>query len=151
MPSPVARGPSRASYLAPALLVLVAVLHAVAVSRGHFTRWKGGGFAMFSTIDRPGNRFLRAAIIGNGTVTAVDVRQVRALEPTMTEKSLAAPTTARVQALAARSARMFEPAAGRALRLSIWNLSYDSRSRRLERRELASATAPLAGDQDGNR
>jgi hypothetical protein len=145
MPSRLADGPSRASYLAPALLVLVAVLHAAAVSRGHITRWKGGGFAMFSTIDRPGNRFLRAAIIGDRTVTAVDVRQLRAVESTMTEKSLAAPTRTRVEALAARAARMFEPASGRALRLSIWTLSYDTKSGRMERRELASATAPLAG------
>jgi hypothetical protein len=51
-----------ARYGAPALLVVVALVH------GHETRhldlspWKGAGFGMFSTVDSPSARFLRLVL-----------------------------------------------------------------------------------------
>ena len=49
-----------ASYAAPALLVLIAGTQVYHGWRNDLCRWRGGGFAMFSTIDSPDQRLLRA-------------------------------------------------------------------------------------------
>lgn len=49
--------------LAPAVLLAIAVVHTVAVETTHLTPWEGGGFGMFSTVDRGQARFLRSYLI----------------------------------------------------------------------------------------
>lgn len=46
-------------FVAPGLLVLVACAQMVLVGTHRLTPWKGGGFGMFSTFDRPSTRALR--------------------------------------------------------------------------------------------
>lgn len=50
-------------YLAPALLVVVACVQLTLVRTHDLIPWKGGGFGMFSTLDRPGARILRVWLI----------------------------------------------------------------------------------------
>lgn len=50
-------------YLAPALLVVVACVQLTLVRTHDLLPWKGGGFGMFSTLDRPGARLLRVWLI----------------------------------------------------------------------------------------
>ena len=51
---------SRLWIIPPILLLLVATIQPFLVKKFHLNKWKGGGFAMFSTVDHYSNRFLRA-------------------------------------------------------------------------------------------
>ncbi len=46
----------------PLLLILIAFIQTLVVERFHLNKWKGGGFAMFSTVDHYSNRFLRTYV-----------------------------------------------------------------------------------------
>lgn len=49
--------------LAPAVLLLVALGHSYWVETTHLTPWEGGGFGMFSTVDRGQARFVRCVLL----------------------------------------------------------------------------------------
>lgn len=51
------------SAFAPLVLVVVAVVHLVFVHRNELSRWKGGGFGMFSTIESPSNRIVTCELL----------------------------------------------------------------------------------------
>ncbi len=51
-------------YLPPTVLILVALNQINLVHRSEITAWKGGGFGMFSTIDRPRARQVRCNLVG---------------------------------------------------------------------------------------
>ena len=56
----------------PVLLAIIALVHMARVRAYHQTPWKGGGFGMFSTIDKPSSRFFRCTLMtpdGNFPVT----------------------------------------------------------------------------------
>lgn len=50
-------------FIAPGVLVLVACVQMTLVATHHLTPWKGGGFGMFSTFDRPSTRVLRVWLV----------------------------------------------------------------------------------------
>lgn len=50
--------------LAPAMLITVAAGQLYAATQHTLSPWKGGGFGMFSTVDSPGNRFVRCVLVG---------------------------------------------------------------------------------------
>lgn len=50
-------------WIAPALMTAVALIQARTIGENNLSRWKGGGFGMFSTIDSPGNRFVVFALL----------------------------------------------------------------------------------------
>lgn len=83
--------------VAPAVLLAIAVAHSVAVETTHLTPWEGGGFGMFSTVDRGQARFLRTYLI-------TPDREVRVeLPPSVREyvwRLRVLPDTQRVQRLA---------------------------------------------------
>ncbi len=58
--------PSLERNAASALLLTVAMLHAVFVLRDDLTQWKGGGFGMFSTVDAGGSRTFRVDLHADG-------------------------------------------------------------------------------------
>jgi hypothetical protein len=93
----------RRAAIAPICLCLVAGLHAFRVATYGQTQWKGGGFGMFSTVDSEGARFVRAF------ATTTDGERPLAI-PQHCDKSVAelraAPTQAKLDALAARLAAM---------------------------------------------
>ena len=47
---------------APLVLILIACLQIYLTQTQELSRWKGGGFGMFSTLDSPSARFLRISI-----------------------------------------------------------------------------------------
>ena len=49
--------------LAPAILVLVALVQVYTSHTRHLTPWKGGGFGMFSTVDSTSARFFRLYLV----------------------------------------------------------------------------------------
>lgn len=60
-------------WLLPALLlVLVAAVHVADRRTEDLTPWKGGGFAMFSTIDSPSERLIRIELRTSSGVVAVE-------------------------------------------------------------------------------
>jgi hypothetical protein len=93
----------RRAAIAPLCLCLVAGLHAFRVATCGQTQWKGGGFGMFSTMDSEAARFVRAFAITQGGERPLSI-------PEHWDKSVAelraAPTQAKLDALAARLAAM---------------------------------------------
>jgi hypothetical protein len=57
-------------FLAPAILIVVAAVQITLAKTQQLTPWKGGGFGMFSTVDDPSSRWLRAfAVVGGRRVS----------------------------------------------------------------------------------
>lgn len=87
-----------ARYVAPILLVLVALFQQSLSHGGSLTPWKGGGFGMFSSYDSPGARLIRVYLENDGERTPVSVpRKYRRAAADLR----ALPTTARLEDLAA--------------------------------------------------
>lgn len=83
--------------LAPLCLLLVAGLHAYRVTAAHQSPWKGGGFGMFSTVDAPHARFVRAYLVtAEGRVPV----EVPARLTRLTSQLLTAPSPAKLNELA---------------------------------------------------
>lgn len=97
-----------AYVLAPALLVIVVAVQRYNVYVHDQTPWAGGGFGMFSTVDVPGARLLRAYVV-------TDRGPALAVEPRLGADDLLVytqPTAARVEAtaqyLAAQDWRVYD-------------------------------------------
>ena len=58
---------------APGLLLLVAAVHFVLVFSRDLSPWKGGGFGMFSTVDSPGARYLKAYLVFEHGEMQIDI------------------------------------------------------------------------------
>jgi hypothetical protein len=93
----------RRAAIAPLCLCLVAGLHAFRVVTCGQTQWKGGGFGMFSTVDSEATRFVRAFAQTPEGELPLDIPKY--LEKTAAELK-AAPTQAKIDALAGRLAAM---------------------------------------------
>ncbi len=89
-------------FLAPVLLLTVAGVHAYLVEAKNQTPWEGGGFGMFSTMDKRQARFVRCTLIT--PERAVPVRTPSHLD-TYVERMRARPTELRVRRLAQFLAR----------------------------------------------
>jgi hypothetical protein len=89
---------TRGALVPPLLLISVATAQLITARTSLLTPWKGGGFGMFSTVDAPHTRFLRIAL-----ETPDGDRRVSLPESWREEAAVlrAAPTQARVEALAA--------------------------------------------------
>jgi hypothetical protein len=89
-------------FLAPALLVGVAGVHAYLAAAKNQTPWEGGGFGMFSTVDKRQARFVRCSLR-----TPEDTARVRLPEHLhrYVERLRARPTPTRVESLAQYLAR----------------------------------------------
>ncbi len=95
--------------LAPAVLVLGVAMQRYNVAVHDQTQWTGGGFGMFSTVDVPGARALRAYVL-------TDRGEALLVEPDLgaeTRLVYTQPTAARLEAaarhLAGRDWRVYEP------------------------------------------
>lgn len=84
-------------FLAPALLLTVAGIHSYFVEMKNQTPWEGGGFGMFSTMDKRQARFVRCTLIT--PERAVPVRTPAHLG-TYVERMRARPTELRARRLA---------------------------------------------------
>jgi hypothetical protein len=89
----------------PALLVAVALLQAAGVQRYHLSPWKGGGFGMFSTVDRPTQRGVFAYLHDGSRRDPIDAQGLRDLAALTTEARVM-PTPATLATLAERIGRL---------------------------------------------
>lgn len=83
--------------LAPALLVSVAGVHSYLAAAKNQTPWEGGGFGMFSTVDKRQARFVRCILRTPQSEARV---QLPPHLNTYVERLRARPTSARVESLA---------------------------------------------------
>lgn len=95
-------------YLAPGVLVVVAVIQAVLTQTQDLTPWKGGGFGMFASVDRVEHRAVRLYLeTEDGQVLAVP--SLSAGEPAVRDLAArvqALPSDGAVGALAAEMASL---------------------------------------------
>lgn len=84
-------------FLAPALLVGVAGVHAYFATAMNQTPWEGGGFGMFSTVDKRQARFVRCSLILPGDTARI---QLPGHLRTYVQRLRARPTSDRVESLA---------------------------------------------------
>lgn len=127
-------------YIAPCLLVAVVVIHLYYVHFYDLSPWKGGGFGMFSTVDRSKTRFIRCYLIGEKHDYPVEIPlSLRNLS--MKVSSL--PTEERISQLAIAlnevqfKERWLYPAG---VRVEVWRFRFDSSSQKLKARKFREVT-----------
>lgn len=156
-------------FLAPALLLGVAGWHSYQVAANDLTAWEGGGFGMFSTVDKRQVRFVRCELItATGAVRArlpghldTYVEQLRALPTQERADELAEYLDRAAWAPPSDSGGTSEgdnlyryvapgdtssaaPVPVAAVRVEVWRYRFHSRPFRLEASRLVTATAPGA-------
>jgi hypothetical protein len=110
----------------PALLLVAVALHQLWLARSEaLSPWSGGGFGMFSTTDGWGARHLHAYALRPGLRRELDLPP-ELIEPV--RRTLAAPTEARLRALAERLAELPADDQGplRAIELQVFARRYDA-------------------------
>lgn len=119
--------------IAPALLALTALVQIGLALAGPLTPWKGGGFGLFSSVDRLENRILLA-----WEVTATGERPLDP-RPGGLEREMAAalslPTASRLQRLGRLLAERDEVEGD--LRVEVWKRTFDPASGELRRVRVA--------------
>ena len=108
-------------YVAPALLVLVAVLQVVRAHTHDQSSWSGGGFGMFATYENEDSRFVRTWAITAGGEEAVGLPA--GLDREALEVRVV-PTSARLRALAREVAERLGDEV-MAVRVEVWGIRLD--------------------------
>jgi hypothetical protein len=147
-------------YVAPGLLVAVAVQQIILSSTLHLPPWTGGGFGMFSSIDMTATRTVRGVLIVDGREVPIrlgaadplgrQALQARAL-PTRVRLERLADLLARRSWLVDPALRVASPTDGSqatgvrpirpsAVRLEIYRILFDPTTLQVERILLADAT-----------
>ena len=91
-------------YIAPALLVAVALQQIILASTAHLPPWTGGGFGMFSSVDNIRSRIVRAVLLVDGAEIPVSLGSNDAFAAAFF-KAGALPTQGRLTTLAESLAR----------------------------------------------
>lgn len=99
-------------FVAPSLLVVVALLQIYLAHARALSPWRGGGFGMFASTDSPGNRFLRCTVDGRTVAVPPHLRH----EAT---RALAAPSPEVL-------GRIADGLDGREVRVEVWRCRFDS-------------------------
>lgn len=130
-------------FITPTILIVVAC---VQLYNAHFktlSPWKGGGFGMFSTIDKPENRFLRAYFVtgqGEHPIEIPDSFEIRRL--TTEIKSI--PAKHRLLRLARKLANASnlpkEVDTFNAVRVEVWRIKLEAQTGQLNAHKLMEAT-----------
>jgi hypothetical protein len=133
------------SYGVAALLVLVALRQiALSQTRG-LSPWKGGGFGMFSSLDRAETRLLRCDLVTGSSRTPVALSRSERMSR-LASKARSEPTRPRLEALAAEIEReLSAQGAGGArpgVHIEVRRLRYRSRDHRLLAELLADVDRP---------
>lgn len=124
MARPFDRWARRLRILPPALLVAVALAQVALVRVADLSRWHGGGFGMFSTLDAAGRRHLHAFQLRPGIRREIPVPPG---EGSGLPAALALPTEARLRAIAREVARVESPDHGPpvAVRVQVFRPHFD--------------------------
>jgi hypothetical protein len=110
---------------------------------------KGGGYGLFSTVDKQPNRQVRITLIGPAGERLVSLRSEHPLERAV-YKARAYPTPARLGGLAEAIALEARGSGMQAVRVEVWKLELDPDTLTVRRVRVAEATAPVAAG-DGAR
>jgi hypothetical protein len=128
------------------LLVLVALRQiALSQTRG-LSPWKGGGFGMFSTLDRAETRLVRCDLVNGSSKMPVDLtRSERVSRPLSQAQSI--PTRTHLEALAKEITRELPAGNGEGSRFGVYievrKLRFRSNDHRLVAELLADVYRPL--------
>lgn len=132
-----------ALYVPSAVLVCVAL---VQIRLGYFgtrlTPSKGGGYGLFSTVDKQPNRQVRITLIGPNGEQSVSLKRRHPLERAI-YKARAYPTPARLGALADAIAAEARGTGMQGVRVEVWKLAFDPDTLTVSRVRVADATAPV--------
>ena len=130
-------------WLPVILLVVVAVNQMRLALTGELTSWKGGGFGMFATTDRPGTRYVHVWLIGEGRDRPVPVpaaarRAELSARANPTERNLLRLAQEVAKRLPSRSAGV------RAVRVEYWPRSFhpDSPTLRVRKKREVTYSIP---------
>ena len=131
-----APGPRRVHLVAPALLALAALAQLALARAGPLTPWKGGGFGLFSCVDKLEDRVLLVwrETPGGDEPLPVHQRDHQVLE------ALAFPSQRLLQRLGERLAA--EQEGGGALRIEVWKRAFDRASGQCRRELVGSRRVP---------
>ena len=123
-------------YVAPAVLLGVAATQVYHVRANGLTVWRGGGFGMFSTVDGPSQRLLRAYLLVQGKEVPVTVPRDLAR---LNAVARILPTPDRLRALGAELLAVVRSSIPEtrqnqklAVRIEVWRLAFDPSTSRLE-------------------
>lgn len=132
-------GPSRrVLYVAPALLVLTALVQ-IALSRaGPLTPWRGGGFGLFSTVDKLENRILLAWRESPDGDVPLSVSGREYDE----QNALAFPVGGNLERLAQRLAATLDE--GAVVHVEVWKRTFDPATGESRRVRVAGRRVPRA-------
>jgi hypothetical protein len=136
-PAPVAL-PGRVLFAAPVLLVLTALVQLVLAKAGPLTPWKGGGFGLFSTVDRLETRTLFAWL---ETPDGDEPLAVGGHEHEV-QNALAFPVDRHLRGLAESLAA--GQTEGTAVRVEVWKRTFDPATGECRRVLAGKLTVPLA-------
>ncbi len=125
--------PRRLLQNAPWILLVAVALSQIYLSRVRhlLNPAKGGGFGLFSTVDKLENRIFRARLIGQGPETPVgpespsDVAACRA--------AMALPTEGRLRSAALRFLDKEYPPSVEGVRVEVWKTTFDPATREVRR------------------
>lgn len=96
-------------YSMPVVLIIVALGQQVLVTTAHLSPWKGAGFGMFSTVDDPTTRQLRAEAQRNGEAVRLILDSLPDISPRAEKLATRArylPTDRRLRAVAGELSRL---------------------------------------------
>ena len=136
--------PRWSAYAAPAVLTLVALAQLYLThADGRLTPAKGGGFGLFSTVDRMENRILRAEVIGADWRASLNIGRKPEIAPRI-DTARGYPTHRHLYAVAEKlSILSFQKPAER-FEVSVWRQAFDPAPLAVRRVRIASETFDAA-------
>ncbi len=128
-------------YAVPTLVVLVACAQIyLAHDDGRLTPGKGGGFGLFSTVDKLNNRQFRSDRLGEGFRAPITVIPARLFYEI--EAARAFPTASRLEGIAAQLLEEPFDRPVEAIQIQVWKLEFDAQELSLRRRLVAEYLLP---------
>lgn len=124
--------------MAPALLVATALAQIVLTRAGPLTPWRGGGFGLFSSVDKLENRILLAWIETPEGDVPLRLGESKHDE----QNALAFPIDRHVRRVAERYAATLESGTG--VRVEVWKRTFDPSTGESRRVLVARGTVPRA-------
>jgi hypothetical protein len=130
------------NYLPALLLVLVALSQVcLAWGGGLLNPDKGGGFGMFSTVDRLNHRHFRAYLISSEGEKALDIPRGHPLRPAI-RRATSFPSEDHLREVAGQLLGRHPTAA---IRVEVWKSSFDPASLQVRLAQVASLTVAQPG------
>jgi hypothetical protein len=132
-------------HLPSLLLALVALVQmGLAWGGDRLNPDKGGGFGMFSTVDRLHHRQLRAYLLGPQGEERLPIPRDHSLRPTL-HRATSFPSDQHLRAAAERLLPPERQGPARALRVEVWKHAFEPSSLQVRPLQMAALTLDLEG------